>query len=299
MMQWNDVLYEVDPFCFCIAELHVSDVCVLKLYRNEYAAKSMNVPTLFFGYPKNIKNFNWINEMHRKAVALGAEKIIGPIEGNTWNPYRFAVNDGDSKFFGDVANDPDFALMLEQNGFSASWKYMSTMLLDKNIQPPFITNRYFFESRLQSEFPGPNEIEGILDELFSITSSVFAGNLFYSPISKEHFIQKYLPLKFLIEKGDILLVKDEDRVVALGLGYRDPESEGRNRFVLKTIGRIPDKKYIGIGAWVSEYMYDRFANGNYEEFVQAFMHDDNISYKIAKHYHAKVIKNYALYEKDI
>ncbi|MBS3914890.1 MAG: hypothetical protein KG003_10345 [Bacteroidetes bacterium] len=293
---------EKDPGCFQIAEIRVNNSSWMYLYSNQHINTFLNAKVLLFGmpvFPELHTELGWMECITDFATANGFQKIIGPLEGNTWNDYRFGYTSDKALFLTDVSNHHSFVEGLLNSGFLPKFHYFSSKLTSKEIKSPFITGRSFFENELQVEELDKEDILKLLPDLYSPVCNIFSDNLFYSPLSKDNFYSKYQKLVEILLPGDLFLVRDKQDIVGFCLSLRDLLNPHQNGMIVKTIGRISDKKYAGLGAWISEIIYKKFVSSNYEYMIHAFMHEDNNSLRISKFYQGEIIKKYAIYEKDI
>jgi len=60
-----------------------------------------------------------------KLQSLGIQKVWGPMEFSTWNSYRFLVDGGESPFFNEPWNPPEYPYWWQEMGFQVLKSYFS------------------------------------------------------------------------------------------------------------------------------------------------------------------------------
>jgi hypothetical protein len=302
----NIVLRETDiaieDNCRLVAELWVGNDRCIDLYHNTAIENDLGKRTLLFGVPhENVtfENADWSEIIVCFAKERGYQKVIGPINGNTWNTYRFCTDNYGKLFFTDISSDPGYIGHLEARGFVPTWQYVSGRLDTAQIKLPIITNRSFFERELVVTEIAPNELPEYLPKMYPVVSSIFSENVLFSSISEISFIEKYMHLQPVLQKGDLFVVSHDENIVGFGLTLDDRTYSEKKGMVTKTIGRVKDRAYVGVGAWISELIYKKYLLGNYDYMVHAFMYVGNNSLKISRIYGGEIIKKYAVYVKNI
>ena len=126
---------------------------------------------------------------------------------------------------------------------------------------------------------------------------------FYTPIEENEFIQQYEPYINMIDSDLILIAEKEGKEV--GFVFCIPNfneaKEGKEikTVILKTIAVNPEYEYLAIGNILLNRISKIAREKGLSEWIFAFMYSNNTSQKMAKRNKADVIREYALYGKEI
>ena len=72
-----------------------------------------------------------------------------------------------------------------------------------------------------------------------------------------------------------------------------------NTLILKTIAVLPEYQRLSIGSIMINHIAKVAKNKNFENWIFAFMYSENSSQKMAKRNKTEIIREYALYGKEI
>lgn len=237
----------------------------------------------------------------------GVDFIVGPMNGNTWKKYRTVkFSNGETEFLLEDVNSMDFNQMFLKAGFEEIYTYTSTKGLIKNAYESEILN--VLESRLAEEnivirkFDKNNYIAE-LRKIYNVSVKSFNKNPLYTPIEEEEFINQYKPYIKMIDEELILIAEKEGKEV--GFVFCIPDFNGLriegklNTLILKTIAVLPEYEELAIG----NIMLRRIANiaqaKQFQKWIFAFMYSNNTSQKMAKRNNTEIIREYALYGKEL
>ena len=231
---------------------------------------------------------------------LGKKRLIGPINGSTWQTYRVALPVGEP-FFLDVVSQPYYQMLFEENGFATLADYFSSKSdLDADAFPKWEEHhRLFTEQGFSIQTLNPAEAEAQLHEIYALSTVGFQNNFLYTPISEELFMKKYLPLLTNADPRFIYLLRDGDnRLAGYHFAIRNILCQNHLELVHKTIALSPELKGRGLGGYLMENCRrDAWHNG-YCAVYHALMHIDNISAKFNMG-RQREIRRYKLYCKYI
>jgi GNAT superfamily N-acetyltransferase len=231
---------------------------------------------------------------------LGKKRVIGPINGSTWQTYRVALPIGEA-FFLDVVSQPYYQSLFEENGFITLADYFSSKSeLDANAFPKWEEHhRIFTDQGFSIQTLNPHEAETQLHEIYALSTVGFQNNFLYTPISEELFMAKYLPLMMKADPRFIFLLRDSaNRLVGYHFAIRNILCQNRLELVQKTIALSPEFRGRGLGGYLMENCRrDAWLNG-YSVVYHALMHIDNVSAKFNAE-RQRAIRRYKLYYKDI
>lgn len=247
----------------------------------------------------------------RKAVRrlgqMGAERVLGPINGSTWGRYRLALpldpgeGDPEPAFLSEPLNPPDYMFDFEEAGFHVAATYESAIVEDLS-EPDPRRGELAERVRARGAVIRPLDLDRFDDELralYELSVGAFAENLYYSPIGFDEFRARYLPLRPLLDPGLVRMAEDADGRL-LGFVFAFPDlltmAAGRpTRAVLKTLATAPAARGLGLGAFLTDEVRRLAHEKGYASVIHALMQADNASIRISRHT-ARVFRRYALYE---
>lgn len=156
--------------------------------------------------------------LHRACRQLreeGAGEIYGPLDGDTWQRYRFALGPYDTRpFLMEPYQPAEYPALWEQAGFEGVRDYYSKRVDDlptvvRALESKYESCRaagYRFDRLYRAKY------ETDLRRLYDLSTRIFADNFLFSEISWEHFAAQYLPFESLIDPELIFFARygDED-----------------------------------------------------------------------------------------
>lgn len=238
--------------------------------------------------------------------AQGAVRVLGPMNGSTWQRYRFALppHPGDPvepAFFGEPVNPAAYPAHFTAAGFHQAAAYESRIGEDVSVVNPRaaageataaargITIASLDMARFDDE----------LHDLHALSLRAFEGNRFYTPIDAASFQALYRPMREQIDPELVLLARDpEQQLIAYVFAYVDPVGlrNGKPyRLIVKTLAADPEWQGLGLGGVLVERLHAAARAKGLGAIVHALMHATNNSVKISAHT-ARVFRRYALYE---
>ncbi len=246
-------------------------------------------------------------ELLRRAQRLchdeGADRIIGPMNGSTWHPYRLALldetghpDDARPPFPLEPNNPPEFVPQFEAAGFRPAAYYQSRLVEDLSTARPGaaalsarVAGRGITVSPLERA-----EADSTLAEVWPLCREAFSPAPFYRPIEFEEFRGLYrgvigrLPL-------DLILVarSDEGRLLSFVLAYPDMAA---NLIILKTLAVAPGCGVWGVGTHLADEIHRLAREQGYTGVIHALMNEGNASMNISLKFRSVPFRRYALYQ---
>lgn len=236
------------------------------------------------------------------ARSLGAEILLGPMNGSTWDSYRFSADHDTPNFFLEPFHHLYCNKHFTENGFSRFATYFSS----KDTTLAF-DNPQVLERKLELEAQGMTirsvvvtNFQAELERLYDFNLIAFQKNFLYTPIDKESFVAKYMPIQKLVQADFVLLAEDENKEL-LGYFFCVPDFYNSNEksLIIKTIARHPDKKWHGLGHVLGNEIYRNAVTQGFQSVIHAFMYDTGFSTTITKNFSGERFKNYFLYGKNL
>lgn len=241
----------------------------------------------YFGF-LNIVNNNDLQIVINKLIEkTKGSKLIGPIDGNTYYSYRFAINNFDLIFYPDCKNTKEEYELFVSNGFKIKQQYSSTVA---NI------NKRIYERSKKCQLPADYKlvhIEGeecyqYVDELYDVAIDAFKGADYYEEISREDFVELYLE-NIKLCNPDLFLIYHKDELVAFHFCYEDLK---KRFYVSKTVGIKKNYQFSKILLKIIECSYSKVIEKGYDKVLHHFMNDRTRTlhaiykgYELAKKYY--------------
>ncbi len=227
---------------------------------------------------------------------------IGPMDGNTWRRYRFITDRGKERvFFLEPDNPDEYVQHFLLSGFRPVAQYFSALNKDLAVRDPkadVLEGRFKAKGISLRPFSAQNSNPD-LASMFQLSLQSFKSNFLYSPITEDEFMEKYQPLLRMIKANSLLIAEDNGKPVGFVLALPDyNEGPQPETMVLKTVARLPESKYAGLGRYlVDRVQKEAFING-YRRVIHALMLDQNVSGKISLRY-ASPVRKYTLYSRQL
>jgi hypothetical protein len=237
-----------------------------------------------------------------EAKKKGAGYVIGPMNGSTWDNYRFSTDHDHPLFFPESYHHLYYSAQFLQAGLGKIAGYFSALEAELVYDQPAILER---EQELRSIGMTLRNIDvknyrAELERLFPFITNAFRTNFLYTPITKETFMNKYLETEKLADPEFVFMAEDEHKeVIGVFFCVRDIFCKSEKRMVVKTIARDPDKKWSGLGHVMGNELVKRCALNGYSALVHAFIYEQGTSTGISKNYAGKRYKQYSLFGKTL
>lgn len=237
----------------------------------------------------------------------GISKVVAPMNGNTWKQYRTLKNSsGEPNFLMENVSPKEFNEIFEEAGFSETGTYTST----KGEISKYYNDEVLDEIEQMIEREGIkirhlNKEKGVEDlrEIYNVSVQSFARNPFYTPISEKDYMEQYTNYLDKVDEELILIAEKDGKEV--GFLFAIPnliemQTKGKiNTLILKTIAVLPEYEDLGLGNVMTRRIAKLAIDKGYRDWIFAFMYKDNTSQKLAKRNGTSIIREYALYGKDL
>ncbi len=238
--------------------------------------------------------------------AEGCTIAVGPMDGSTWQRYRFVTGRGsEPPFFLEPDNPDEWPGDFHAGGFSVMAEYTSAVSSD-------LTRTDARLERVAARLADhgitirPLRVDDYTSELrhiFTVSSASFVENFLYTPTDEETFVAQYLPLRALIRPELVLLVFDGDQPVGFVFAVPDLAEQRRGdtirTVVLKTVAVIPGRAYAGIGNLLVSRVHTAARELGYTRVIHALMHESNNSKNIGARYAMETFRRYELFQRQL
>ena len=221
------------------------------------------------------------------------EKIITPLDRDTWSPYRVQVSTKlDTPFFGEPYDGKNQIQTYRSNDFKIKYNYFST-ISDFTYKEEKEIENYTFRFLTQET------LEKDIESIYELSTEEFKNNLFYGNSNKDAFITQYTQLFYLL-KPFICLAEQDNKIIGFLMGYEGKNClKGQKCYVMKTTAVKKEHRNKGLAS----ELYKRVANKAYtvgcNKLIGALIYEENCSHKLTKQYNSEIVSEYALLEKDI
>lgn len=232
---------------------------------------------------------------------VGISQVIGPMDGSTWNSYRYPVAGNGSPFLLEPQTLEYLPGFFDKYGYKVLAEYYSseTELLVDNWEKVGPLYDKMNEEGVQFVPFNKENAEAEFHGLSDLINTSFGGNFLYDPISAERFVEKMMPSLPLIDERYTILAKDGEKTVGFIFSYKDLLYQEGSRLIVKTLARHPDRKYRGMGSILSSLVMKHAIEDNYKAVVHALMISENKSIGVSEKFKGERMRTYHLYHKQI
>ena len=253
---------------------YIGNIMIFEKYRKEEFEKEI-FDTLF-------------EEIRKNEI----EVIIGPLNGTTWNTYRYVTKTGNRKpFLMEPWNESYYVELFQKIGFKPLANYISTIMenmnpvkrenLSKKIEKIKKLN-YYKDIKVKSS--ENEDIIPMLNKVYDLTIQAFKNNFLYSELEREIFIKMYMKYEDKIEKKFFKTLYLKDELIGYVFGIPDyAELEYKRNIetmILKTIAVSPKYNGKGMGYILIDELVKEAEKSGYKNVIYALMYEKNISKNI-------------------
>ena len=259
-------------------------------------------------YRKNEEQlFNKIFEELKKE---GIETIIGPLNGTTWNTYRYVTEKGNGRPFLLEPWNEDYSVSLfEKLGFKPLAGYISTVMegmnsngrknLDKKIEK---LKKFDYYKDIRVESAENKNLLTVLNKVYDLTVEAFKNNFLYSELEREIFLKMYMSYEDKIVKKFFKMLYLKGELIGYVFGIPDYTELGYkgkiDTIILKTIAVSPEYNGKGMGYILINSLIEEAEKEGYENVIYALMHESNVSKNIGLLL-GNMLRRYTLFIKEL
>lgn len=239
-----------------------------------------------------------LNYAKNIAVENGCTWLIGPMEGSTWNNYRFSLHNDERNFFLEPFHYIYYNEQFKNAGFEPIAEFYSALdrHLDFDSENHLANQKIFEEQELIFRNLNKDDLSNELKKIGQFSIESFAHNFLYTPITTSEFLEKYNKIEPLIDPELVWLAEDnKGSLVGLAFSIKDFSDVSGKTIIIKSLARKRNSAYSGLGRHLSELIINSAVKLGYENIIHAFMKSDNASLRISKDQDSKSYKKYALY----
>ncbi len=236
-----------------------------------------------------------------KAKTSKCKYILGPINSSTWNNYRFKTDNIQQPFFLEPEHPIYYNDHFKKAGFKTVSKYTSYLISELSHLPLFDdkTQKKLDLAKIKIRNIDHDDYENELRKIYDLSLASFTKNSFYTPISWESFIAKFMPLKAIAKPEHTIIAENKKgETVGFLFAIDDLFCKSEKRIISKTIVHKNSILYNGLGTALLLKLHSYAVENNYNSMIYAFM----ISEGTFDAYSAKIgslYREYNLYIKEL
>ena len=259
---------------------------------NEKKTSYIGNVMIFEKYRKEEFEKKIFDELFEELKKDGIELIIGPLNGTTWNTYRYVTKTGNRKpFLMEPWNEGYYVELFQKTGFNPLANYISTIM--ENMNPVKRENlskkiekikKFDYYKDVKVKSLENEDIITMLNKVYDLTIQAFKNNFLYSELEREIFIKMYMRYEDKIVKKffKTLYLKDELIGYVFGIpDYAELQYKGKiETMILKTIAVSPKYNGKGMGYILIDELVKETEKSGYKNVIYALMYEKNISKNI-------------------
>ena len=250
------------------------------------------------------------NKVFEELKKEGIETIIGPLNGTTWNTYRYVTEKGNGRPFLMEPWNEDYSVSLfEKLGFKPLAGYISTVMegmdsdgrrnLNKKIEK---LKKFDYYKDIRVESAENKDLLTVLNKVYDLTVEAFKNNFLYSKLEREIFLRMYLSYEDKIIKKFFKMLYLKDELIGYVFGIPDYTELGYkgkiDTIILKTIAVSPEYNGKGMGYILINSLVEEAEKEGYENVIYALMHESNVSKNIGLLL-GNILRKYTLFIKEL
>jgi len=213
-----------------------------------------------------------------RLFALGAQKVIGPINGDTWHRYRLPLTDESQLTFLEPSYPHFIASDFMAAGLSVTATYHSSViedlrgaLLQAKKQPAVEV-----ASDLKIRNLDLSDFDNEMELLHRFSHDAFKTNYLYSDIDLPSFNALYQPLKGMLKEDLVLIAESSDSKEIFGVVLAVPDAKNKSMIIVKTLARSTFAPR-GTGRFLFHTVLERAQALGYNSALCALIKDNNFS----------------------
>ncbi len=241
-----------------------------------------------------------LNRAEEIAKELNCTHLLGPMNGTTWDSYRFCLGNALPDYFSEQPCMTWFSEQWQANGFQVRENYVTTIDRKLVCDASEILER---EQSLATQGIRMRTIAGEnytteLPRIFQFCTHTFQANVLYSGISEARFVEKHAGLNTYMHNETTLIAENSSgEIVGLIFCFADHFSISEKRLIIKTVARHPAPGYRGLPQVMGNFATRYAKQHQFDAVIHAFMHERNRSVKLSELFSGEVWKRYALFQK--
>ncbi|MGE3802121.1 MAG: hypothetical protein AB7H80_13980 [Candidatus Kapaibacterium sp.] len=242
-----------------------------------------------------------LEAVERHCVERDAQFLVGPINGDTWHSYRFALPSDHPPFFLDLYHKPWYPSQFERGGWVPIEHYHSSQILPTAAEKSRVgrlTHHFELKGISIRELSRERFDEELID-IHKLSLEAFQKNPLYTPIPFQEMATLYEPLRQIVDPAFVLIAESaEFGIVGFVFAVRNLYAPENSSLIIKTVAAKPIPVARGIGTLLVEMIHERAKDRGYRHVIHALMHDANLSTHVLGE-QSEVIRRYLLFGKEL
>jgi len=214
---------------------------------------------------------------------------VGPMDGNTWRPYRFVTAGAvEPPFFLEPTNPPEWPRQFVEHGFTPLANYYSS--LDERLEERDedaqsrraaermnrlgVTLRPLDTTRFQEELRG----------IHRVATASFSGGFLYQPVSEAAFLAQYESIRACVRPELVTIAMHGNHPVGFAFALPDRlrarPGQPIDTAIIKTLAILPERRYAGLGTHLVAECRRAARAAGCRRLIHALMHEANRSRNI-------------------
>jgi GNAT superfamily N-acetyltransferase len=214
----------------------------------------------------------------------GCVFALGPMDGSTWDEYRFVTDRGRApRFFLEPDNDDDWPRQFVRSGFAPVAHYLSALQADLRYEEPRLgrVGARLAQDGVRLRAIDPSHLADELQRLHALAMTGFRDQPYFTPIGEQAFAQRFTALLPMLRPDIVLVAERSGTPVALFLALPDLEQARRGERVdtaiVKTVVALPGRAYAGVAHLLAARATAVAREAGFSRAVHALMRVGNAS----------------------
>lgn len=240
---------------------------------------------------------NLLAEVEEQLRGEGFQFMLGPMDGNTWQNYRFVIDsDGSPPFFLEPQNPQHYPTAFCDAGFQLVASYASARAENFQLRGMAGYANRLSRAGITIRSLDLAEPDAELEKMYVLASDAFAKNFLYTPISWEEFLNLYRPVLEKLNPDHVILAEDETEKLQAFLFAIPNWAQGGepDQLIIKTYA----SRYPGLGGYLAELIHERANTDGYRSVIHALMHQENKSKRNSEKY-GGTFRRYGLFGRKV
>jgi len=298
----SDISLNID---YCLSTKYISTITltdgeILLGHCSIIKSAKNNNEVAYFGFfesTENEEDFRLLwNKVIEEATKQNIKKLVGPINGSIWFPYRFInTSDGSSFFKGELPTKLSYHKLfsnLNHNQiipFSSGTRNSFDFIIEATKKSYEYLESQGFTVEVLLEVTNK-----ILKEIQTLAEAVFFGqSVAYEAFPTDYFLKLYNQDKTKDLFGLYMVRKDKDLVGFCNIFFEDEKT-----LIFKTLAVHPLFQKHGIGGAIAHLVHRDAKKQNVEKIIYALVRDGN-NIKFFPKDDVLNIRTYSLFEFDV
>jgi GNAT superfamily N-acetyltransferase len=235
----------------------------------------------------------------------GCTLAVGPMDGNTWQRYRFITERGaEPTFFLEPDNPDEWPGHWTAAGFAPLATYHSGLTTDLATRDPRAEEaaRRLAEQGITLRNLDLANFDSEMARLHALSLVSFANNFLYTPLSATDFAAQYAPVRQFFRPELALMAEKGGELVGFLVVTLDLLQAKRGQpidtAILKTMAVHPDHAGAGLGGFLMDRSHAAAHALGLRRMIHALFHADNRSGKLSRRT-ANLIRTYTLFGREL